>query len=167
MLKATEKGFTLVEVLAALAILSAIMTVTAAAVVIVSKTTAQSNEWNVNMRQVQNAGHWISRDVLMAQEIDTTPSDPDGFLTLSWSDWDGNDYNVEYFFDGNTLMRQLNDGSSMLIADYIMPPPATTCAWHEADNKLTVTIKASLHGEEERCVEKTYEINPRTVIGGG
>lgn len=167
MLKASEKGFTLVEVLAALAILSAVLVITSASIVIVMRTTAQNNEWNVNMHQVQNAGHWISRDALMAQEVDTTPSDPDGFLSLSWIDWDNNSFNVEYYFEGDTLMRRLNGGSATLIAYYIIPPPASTCTWHEADNKLTVTIKASLHGEEGRCVEKTYEINPRPVIRGG
>ena len=165
MLKATEKGFTLIEVLAALAILSAVVTVTSAAIVVIMRTTSQNNEWNVNMRQVQNAGHWISRDALMAQEIDTTI--PGTFLYLSWSDWDGNPYNVEYFFEDNTLKRQLNDGPAVLIAEYIIPPPNTTCVWCEADNKLTVTIKAALHGEEGRYVEKTYEINPRPAFRGG
>ena len=165
MIKAAEKGFTLVEVLAAIAILSAIVTVTSAAVVVVMRTTSQNNEWNVNMRQVQNAGHWISHDALMAQEVDTTI--PGTFLALSWSDWDGNSYNVEYFFDGDMLKRRLNGGPETLIAEYIIPPPATTCTWCDTDNKLTVTIKASLHGEEGRCVEKTYEINPRPAIKGG
>jgi prepilin-type N-terminal cleavage/methylation domain-containing protein len=163
-LKTTEKGFTLIEVLVALAILGAIMGVMSAAVITIMKVNSQNTEWNVNLRQVQNAGHWITRDALMAQVV--TTNTPGVFLALSWSDWNGNSYNVEYVLQGNTLMRRLNGGSATLIAQYIMPPPATTCTWSE--NKLTVTIKASLHGGEGKYpVERKYEISPRPELRGG
>jgi len=163
MLKLTEKGFTLLEVLAALAILSAIMTVMSAATILIMKTSSQNEELNVNLRQVQNAGHWISQDALMAQEVDTNK--PGVFLSLSWSDWDGNSFNVDYVLEGNMLKRQLNNNPESLIAEYIV---ATTPVWVEEENKLTVTIKASLHGDEgKRWVERTYEISPRPVAKGG
>jgi len=172
-LKTTEKGFTLVEVLVALAILGAIMGVMSAAVITILKTGSQNNEWNVNLRQVQNAGHWITRDALMAQTV--SDNKPGVFLNLSWSDWDSNNYDVEYFFDGNTLMRKLkvtlnaqvvNDGAAILIAEYIVPPPYTSCAWVSDNKTLTVTIRASLHGGG-RFAERTYEISPRPSLRGG
>jgi prepilin-type N-terminal cleavage/methylation domain-containing protein len=70
MQKATEKGFTLLEILVSLAILSAIMTVISAATILIMKTSSQNEELNVNLRQVQNAGHWVSQDALMAQIVD-------------------------------------------------------------------------------------------------
>ena len=85
-LKTTEKGFTLIEMLVALAILGAIMGVMSAAVITIMRTNSQNTEWNVNLRQVQNAGHWISRDALMAQVVSTNTTGV--FLALSWSDWD-------------------------------------------------------------------------------
>ena len=103
-LKTTEKGFTLIELLVSLAILGAIMGVMSAAVIIIMKTSSQNNEWNVNLRQVQNAGYWISKDALMAQEVDTNK--PDVFLSLSWSDWNGNSYNVDYVLcSTKTILR--------------------------------------------------------------
>src|SRR4030042_1695744 len=90
MLKASEKGFTLIEVLVALFILSSIMTVATAAVIVTMKTSSQNNEWNVNLYQVQNAGNWISRDALMAQTVDI--DNPGVLLNLSWSDWDDNNF---------------------------------------------------------------------------
>jgi prepilin-type N-terminal cleavage/methylation domain-containing protein len=161
--KATEKGFTLIEVLVALVITSAILSVMSAAVVLIMRTTSQNEEWNVNLRQVQNAGYWISRDALMAQTVSDNKTGV--FLALSWSDWDNNNYNVEYVFQGNTLMRRLNGGSATLIAQYIMQ--STTCHWYQAENKLTVTIKASLHGDAGRSLERTYEIKPRPALRGG
>lgn len=167
MLKVTEKGFTLIEVLVALTIAGAIMGVMAAAVITIVKTTTQNDEWNVNLRQVQNAGHWISRDALMAQVVKT--NQPGVFLNLSWSDWDGNSDNVNYILDGNTLKRQLNGGAAILIAQYIVhdgtPTSPTKCVWIDGENKLAVTIRASLHGS--RYAERIYEIHPRPVARGG
>jgi prepilin-type N-terminal cleavage/methylation domain-containing protein len=163
-LKTTEKGFTLIEVLVTLAILGAIMGVMSAAVITIMRVNSQNTEWNVNLRQVQNAGHWISHDALMAQVV--TTDKPGVFLALSWSDWEGNSYNVDYVLNGSTLTRQLN-GSTLLIAQYIVPA-FTTCSWGGEsgdENNLTVTIRASLHGV--RYAERTYEISPRPWARGG
>jgi len=165
MLKLTEKGFTLVEILVSLAILIAIGTVMSAAVIMIMKTSSENTEWNVNLRQVQNAGHWVSKDALMAQEVDTNK--PGVFLSLSWSDWGGSTFNIDYVIEDNMLKRRLNDNPEFLIAEYIVPE-ATTCVWVEEENKLTVTIKASLHGDEgKHWVERIYEISPRPVAKGG
>ncbi|MCJ7515739.1 MAG: prepilin-type N-terminal cleavage/methylation domain-containing protein [Dehalococcoidia bacterium] len=164
-LKTTEKGFTLIEMLVALAILGAIMGVMSAAVVIIMKTGSQNNEWNVNLHQVQNAGHWISRDALMAQVVNTNK--PGVFLNLSWSDWDSNNYSVDYIFDGNTLKRQLNGGAAVLIAEYVVTDVLyTNCNWNDDDKKLTVNIRAALHANG-RYAERTYEISPRPMLRGG
>lgn len=164
MLKVNEKGFTLVEILVALTIATAIMGVMAAAVITIVKTTAQNDEWNVNMRQVQNAGYRITRDALQAQSVSTSMTGV--FLNLYWSDWGGNSDNVSYYFVGNTLWRNLNNSPKpTLIAQYIVLPPATTCSWNSDNQSLTVTIRASLHGT--RFIQQTYQISPRPGIRGG
>jgi len=48
MMKLREKGFTLIEILVAMAISGAIMGVMSTAVVLFMKTTQQNEEWNVN-----------------------------------------------------------------------------------------------------------------------
>jgi prepilin-type N-terminal cleavage/methylation domain-containing protein len=163
MLKINEKGFTLIEVLVAGLILSAIMTVTTAAIIVTVKTTTQNTEWNVNLRQVQNAGNWISRDALMAQVVDIHT--PGVFLNLSWSDWQGNSFNVDYIIQGNMLMRQMNGGTAKLIADYI-DPLGSTCDWNATENKLIVTLRATVH-DPDNSYAKTYEVCPRPVAKGG
>lgn len=165
MLKAGEKGFTLVEVLVALAIAGAVISVTSAAVITVIRTTGLNDEWNTNLRQVQNAGNWITKDVLMAQSVS---DNTDGvFLDISWSDWDNNNNNVQYIINGdNTLTRSFNGGPAILISQYIVTDN-TTCDWNADEQKLTVNIKASLHGQSPRAVQETYEISPRPMNRGG
>ena len=139
------------------------MVVAATATIVIMKTSSQNNESNVNLYQVQNAGNWISRDALMAQVIDTNKSGV--FLNIRWSDWDGNNFSVDYIITGDhMMMRQLNGGTATLIAEYIVPA-GTVCQWEEAQNKLTVTIRASMSGGG--YAERTYEICPRPVAIGG
>jgi prepilin-type N-terminal cleavage/methylation domain-containing protein len=169
-LKTTEKGFTLIEMLVAMAIAGAIMGVMSAAVITIIRTTAQNDEWNVNLRQVQNAGHWITSDALMAQAV-VIPTPGHFPLTLKWSDWNNisstqYNNNIKYILNGSTLTRSLNDGPAILIAQYIVPDPAfTNCVWNATEQKLTVNIRASLHGT--RYAQEKYEISPRPANRGG
>jgi hypothetical protein len=131
------------------------------AVFIITRTTSQNNEWNINLRQVQNAGHWISQDALMAQVVDINK--PGVLLSLSWNNWDGDSHTVDYVLDEGDRLMRLNDGSEFLIAEYIVPAD-TTCQWDGENNRLTVTIKAAVNGDEG--VQRSYEISPRPVAKG-
>jgi prepilin-type N-terminal cleavage/methylation domain-containing protein len=158
-LKTTEKGFTLIEMLVTLSIAAAIMGVMSASVITIFRTNAQNDEWNVNIRQVQNAGQWITRDALMAQVVSDNTTGV--FLRLSWSDWNNPlGTNVQYILNGNTLTRSLNGGPAILIAQNIVTAN-TTCVWNANGKTLTVKIRASLRGV--RYAENTYQISPRPI----
>jgi prepilin-type N-terminal cleavage/methylation domain-containing protein len=157
-LKATEKGFTLIEMLIALALAAAIMGVMSASITVIMRTTSQNNEWNVNLRQVQNAGHWITSDALMAQVVSANTTGV--FLFLSWNDWN-NDNNVRYVLNGGNLTRSLNGGPAILISQYIVSNN-TTCTWNTTQQQLTVKIRAAMTGT--RYAEGTYQIKPRSML---
>jgi prepilin-type N-terminal cleavage/methylation domain-containing protein len=164
-MKLSQKGFTLIELLVALSISSAILGVMSAAIITIMKTTQQNDEWNMNVRQMQNAGHWISQDALMAQTVSTTK--PGVFLDLEWSDWESNPFHVEYYFDQNNLFRRLNGGTGTLVAQYVVTDPAhTNCSWNSDNNSLTVNIRTSLNANQ-RFAEGTYQIHPRPSVRGG
>jgi prepilin-type N-terminal cleavage/methylation domain-containing protein len=167
MMKLTEKGFTLIELLVALSISGAIMGVMSQAVILIMSTTQQNEEWNMNVREVQNVGHWISEDALMAQTVTTT--NPGVFpLSLTWSDWNATPSTVQYYFNGNALYRQLNGvAPGILVAEYVVTDPThTNCTWNAATNTLTVNIRTSLHGNN-RFADGTYQVHPRPSVRGG
>lgn len=154
-LKRNQKGFTLIEVLVTIGILGAIMGVMSMTVVTIMKISSQSNDQITVLRQVQNAGYWISRDVQMAKEV--SPTEAGVFLAI---DWDGDNYDVNYVFNGNELRRQLNGSTpGILIAQYIVGVGTdTTFTSPDSDNKCTLTIKAERGNAE---VTRVYEISPR------
>ena len=154
-LRKGEKGFTLIEMIVVITILGAITGAMAMTMITTMTVSQQSNDHIIALRQVQNAGYWISRDVQMTQTINITK--PGVFLALSWVDWDGNDFNVDYVFDGDRLERQLNGAPGVLISDHIVVE-STTCDWDDGNNEFEATIKASLGSAE---IERIYEVAPR------
>jgi prepilin-type N-terminal cleavage/methylation domain-containing protein len=89
----SQTGFTLIELMLAIAISGIITGGITATIFQVFNGSARTNNHMTAVRQVQNAGYWVSHDAQMAQDI-VTGDDPDdtGFpLTLTWRYWDSSD----------------------------------------------------------------------------
>ena len=178
-----QGGFSLIELLAAIAISSIIVVGLVMTIFQLYTGHAQtSGEMNV-IRQVQQAGYYISRDTQMAREVD--PVDDPGtaeveVVTLTWywflyhpdePDRDGEGNRVIYTLeDGDKLYRnyyfapedpltgEVNEDdyalvSRTFIAEYI---EEIDCSWDGAE--LTLTVTASVDGiagtqEETRIYE--------------
>jgi len=104
-MKLGEKGFTLLELLVSLAIIPLVALSASATMFQISKSTDRNRDYMTAVRQVQNAGYWISRDAQMANSITTNTTLPD-FLTIGWTEWNwpsGAIYHYDrYFFEGLT-----------------------------------------------------------------
>jgi prepilin-type N-terminal cleavage/methylation domain-containing protein len=146
----TERGLTLIELLVAISILAVVMAATSMTVITLMRLSPKSNNWAIALRQVQNAGYWISRDVQMSDNItvDQNPTTPQ-FLTLIQPEWDADsgavvDKTIVYQFediDGEQwLTRTESTGGITAIAQYI----SNTTANYDSDNcTLTFTITAT------------------------
>ena len=159
-LKGNDKGFTLIELVVTVGILGTVIGVMSMTVTQLMIITPKTNDWAIALRQVQNAGYWISRDVLMSENV--TFDEPGAFLALEWNDGDGTHYEVDYVFSDDELRRQLNGASpGTLIAQYIVEADTGFVVDALVDTKYNLTVKAS-HGGVE--VERVYAITPRLEL---
>ena len=162
-LKKGERGFTLIEVLIAIAITGIIAAAITGAIFQVFNVNTRSSNRMIAVRQVQQAGKEVSKDVLQSQpdKIDYDEL-PDGyFLLLGWTDWEGQENDVSYKIEDNKLQRTHTiDGEPAstappIVAEYI--DPAQTSFVLDGDT-FQFTVTATVGEESETRV---YEVKPR------
>lgn len=169
----SQRGFTLIEMLVAVALVGIItLGISAATMQILTINTRASNHM-IAVRQVQQAGREVSNDALQAQIID--PGEDWGFpLTLTWAEWGGNyTHEVVYDFEDDRLWRShsLKDEGTVIeetrtyVARHIdidPDPDRTNCVLDGSRLIFTVTAEVGsgpLGGNETRV----YEVEPRPV----
>ncbi len=174
-MKPGEKGYTLIELLIAITIMAVAAGAAGAAIFQVLRNTERNNHHMTAVRQVENAGYWISRDARMALGVTTTANLtlPD-FLSLSWTEWDdlGNpiyhsaNYSLEGLTNGigklkRTYGSSAGAGEQTLIAQYIYYDPDDVNATSNTSYQspvLTVKLTAVL---EEILETREYKIKHR------
>jgi prepilin-type N-terminal cleavage/methylation domain-containing protein len=165
-LKKGQRGFTLIEVLIVIGLTGLIsvgLTTTIMQVLTMSHHTANRM---TAVRQVQQAGFWVSPDVQMAQpdKVDDNPSSGK-FLVLNWTAQDGKEHEVDYTLENMPssefkilLRKHYIDtalDSTTKVAEYINPAQ-TSCVW--AGGELIFTVTATVGDQSET---KIYEVKPR------
>ncbi len=82
-MKQNEHGFATIELVASIAIIALIGIGTAATTFQVINVTGRSNDHMTVVRQIENAGYWISYDTQMAESVVTDNLTYPDFLILS------------------------------------------------------------------------------------
>jgi len=158
-----QLGFTLTELILAIAIAGIITGGITMTIFQVFSGSARTSNHMTAVRQVQNAGYWVSHDALMAQTepiIDDdllTPAQE--FLTLTWTDWETNyKHQVVYSFASNTVQRKhyLNDATSPDATLTVSNISSASCSF--ANGELVFTVTATVGEQTETRV---YEVMPR------
>lgn len=156
-----QTGFTLVEILIAMAVSATILGGVLTAVVLVGDVSKQNSNRATVIANVQNVGRWIGRDLKMAQTV-TVGEDARFPLSLDWIDAGGVSHNVTYTLaDG--LLTRLKDGSSSVIARFI-DEEQTSVTWDATSMRLIVTIAAAAGSEssQRQSASAVYEIAMRS-----
>ncbi len=166
--KAGEKGFTLVELLVTISILAVVVAAASMAVITLMRLSPQSKDWNVALRQVQNAGYWISRDVQMSKGNITVGTGNPTFLTLTLPQTTTTSKTIAYKFENmsGNLKRLIRDDQTanqqIMIAEYIYynlnDPDNSTRVVGYQNPKLTVRIAAT---SGMTTVRRQYEATQR------
>ena len=173
-MKRSERGFALIELIIATAIIALVVGAASMAVFQVVTATERNNDHMTAVRQTQNAGYWISRDTLMAQNI-VTGDDPETpeleFITLNWTNWENGDiHEIVYIFedmlDGLKKLKRHHlthdaDGGEIgnemtLVAEYI-----DSASFSQQDGTWELTVQARSGTETET---REYEVSPRVNI---
>ena len=172
----SQRGFTLIEVLIAVAIGGAIAGAGSMATRQVITQTNRNNNHEIAVRQVQIAGRWVTLDTRMAQTV-VTDEDADGLpLTLTWQDFAGtNEYQVVYSLEEVEGVLKLkrehytnradnpDPDATTYVARYI-DAGQTSCDF-ENPPMLTFTVTATVGGGSQQEVSETriYEIVHRAT----
>ena len=163
-----QRGVTLIELIVALAIASAIgvaATMTAHNMITIPY---MSNNSNTAINEVRSAVSWINRDVQGADPnfVNDAPASP-GLFSISLQQWNSGvwiTHNITYSLEdmAGTEMKQLwrdydNGTKRNPIAQFI-DPDNTSCSWDSAENILSVTITAAVSEETET---RTFQVKTR------
>jgi len=162
-----QRGFTLVELIIAVAITGIIVGAITMTIFQVFSGNERTSNHMTAVKQVQNAGYWISHDAQMAWSVepaDESVDEPDGTrfpLTLTWIDWDGTMNEITYALVGGELQRSHSisgNTETSIVAQYI-DSTQTICQF--ANGKLTLTVTATVGGWQPASETRTYEVIPR------
>ncbi|MFC1972076.1 type II secretion system protein J [Chloroflexota bacterium] len=159
-----QRGFTLIELIVAVAITSLLTAGATMAIFQVFSQSSRSTDYMSASKHALNAVYWVSRDAQMAQTVN--PDVTSGFpLVLSWVEWDNSSHQVTYTLTAGKLSRQYSiDGgvpSESVVAQFINSDNAmTTCGL--SGGVVTLKITATLgEGSGATNVTKLRDITPR------
>ena len=169
-----QRGFTLVEMLVAIALVGLISLGIAAAIMQVLTINADASNHMIAVRQVQQAGKEVSKDTLQAQNV--TCGGSNGFpLTLAWEHWDSMDNVVVYTLqdmpsspDLKMLERShtiAGDSPTVRVIARYIDADQTNCdplGVLPGDGVLTFTVTAAVgNGPQGASETRVYEVEPR------
>ncbi len=175
-MKLGEKGYTLIELMIAITIMVLASGAAGAAIFQILRNTERNNDHLTVVRQVQNAGYWISRDAQMALSVTTDNLTLPDFLIINWTEWDdagdptyhSANYTIEGLTGGigiGTLKRNhwssAGANATTLVAQYIYYDPNDVDATSNASYQspvLTVKLTAVF---EEFVETREYKIKHR------
>jgi prepilin-type N-terminal cleavage/methylation domain-containing protein len=158
-------GFTLIEMLAAIAITGVIALGASISIAQVLNQTTRDNDFTTASHNAMNALHWMSRDALMAQTVTGTEGFPlTQDLSMKWTGWDNSIYTANYTLTDGELRRIYSNGtevSSTVIAENINPASGKTSCVSE-NGTITITITSSVGaGDKIIDVTRVREISSR------
>lgn len=169
-MRINQKGLTLIELLVAMAVGGMLLGVLVPSIFQTTRGTVLTTVEVTALNNVENAAHWINKDVRMAKEtnlqeevplVNPTPESP---LTLNWTDWtdwvqeEFRDHSCAYWLEGTDLQRNY-DGTVTRVARYI-----SDIEFSQSGTLITVTITSTPEGVPERSEKRTYRIYLRPEL---
>jgi prepilin-type N-terminal cleavage/methylation domain-containing protein len=167
-----QRGFTFIELLISLVIASMITLVAGMMLQQLLRHSVSNTNRATAIRQVQNVGFWVGKDVINSHSIIRGTLDPQThtgvFLTISWDDWEGFQYQAIYAVtSGGAMQRNLYiDGALSVtthVAQYLDFAGSQPTRLELSENaSYTLIVTATIPSYSQAISEtRTYEILPR------
>ena len=159
MTRSGQRGFTLIEILVAMAIGGLLVPVVVSGIFAVTKGTAKINTDLVILQDIDGASAWINRDLSQAMTTNLNENETLNTMRVDWVDLTGwategaESHFAEYTVVGTDLMREY-DGETQIVARRI-----ADIQFSRVDNFITVAITSTLRNTTESL---TYFVTPRT-----
>lgn len=162
-----QKGFTLIEIVMTLGISAVILSAVGFSTVQLFNMNTRNTLYMTAVRQVQNAGYWLTRDTVMANAdnisvVNTVPTKPQ--LILNWHSDPNTLHQTVFTYDTTTgiLTRAVDGGANDRIAEHLttmtFTPTVVDGVTNTVDFNIVATVTSwNLTGEEER----NYSASPR------
>jgi len=175
MKKYNQKGFTLLEILIALAITAIIGLATGRVVIQVMAVNAGSITRETAIKQVESAVQIISRDAKQTQVFTVHSSDNINFnlsvgdnLVLTWTAWDNTQTTIKYYIQNGHLTKNLstsnltvNGGNPVVTVTQIASNISKASgSWDTTNRVLSFTVASTVPGYKPSTETRTFQIAP-------
>ena len=169
-----QKGFTLVELLVAIAITGIIsLVIIGVTLQVITVNSADSNRMDA-VKQVENALHWINRDAQMAWPSSILPGDntTTSFpLFLKWTDYSDDpseenmQYEVTYIINPDGVLERAQTVNAGAISyTYICGNINSTNSNYNFNGEvLTINLTSTVEGLRSATETRTLQVKPRTT----
>ncbi len=156
-------GFTLIELMIAIAVIAMLAGLVASAVNQTLNVNASSGARTDAIKQLDVAIDTMRRDIQMAQEVEAL--DAKGFpLELSWREWNNTDYRITYSLQGNQLKREVaidgGEAVGSILAGDISQIQVNNLPYHSGS--LSISISSTVGGLKPAIESRTFQVLPRT-----
>jgi prepilin-type N-terminal cleavage/methylation domain-containing protein len=159
-----QAGFTLVELLVAVAVTGIILSGITSAIFHVTNVSIASNNQMQTLKEVEAVIDQMRVDIQMAQTISYGVNE--GFpLTLNRQDWDGNYTEIKYTLVSGELQRKQtinNDVGHALLRTVGNNIDSIVVNSPSDSNAISITISSKISGYKTTAETRTFEIYPRS-----
>jgi len=157
-----QKGFTLLEMLVALAVGAVILLGVVGSIFMVMRGVPEIRKETSALADIERAAHWINRDVPMGQDTNLVNNDPPvAQMTITWTDYtkeaeleESVSHSVSYTWSSGNgeLLRNYNDVTT------IVGTHLTDVGFSRSDSFVTVTLSSSIDEESRSTITRVYKI---------
>ncbi len=165
-----QKGFTLIELILAMAVGGILLAGAVISIFQVSWGTIRSNDQVTALADVNNAALWLKKDLQMVQSTSLTDGVPASSVTLNWTDFtsfeleENKDHTSSYELSGSGELRRIYDYEKPGETTSVVGRHITSIRFTRESGVINVVITATGPGTSQRTETLEFSVFKRTEV---